>query len=234
MFSCMVENFFCVNFLVWSFKRFSHVKSMFSENLSFSQLQCNVDTLKLCLRIGASRQSASMSEPTQTVWKQQLQIYDQLGWVFQRCYSLVSYFFFVRFHLYFQPVTKSFSVDGLRAPLFLKFVRFCKIGTLCQLVCERLFFLFQQNSCFSLSFIDIEIYSTLARIPYSSVSDIKNKNSISDTPWTVTKYPLAFISPDYRSRISKKGWNLLFFLKKKFFTKKELLQNQFSTFLNWW
>ena len=38
-----------------------------------------------------------MSQPAEIVWKQQLQRVDLLCWVFQRCYSPVSYNFFVRF-----------------------------------------------------------------------------------------------------------------------------------------
>ena len=63
----------------------------------FLHFYCNADTLKLCLRIRAPRLTLSLSQPAETVWKQQLQRSDLLGWVFQRGYSLVSYFSFARF-----------------------------------------------------------------------------------------------------------------------------------------
>ena len=184
-----------------------------------------MDTLNLCLSIRAPR----LSQPAENVWKQQLQRFDLLYWVFQRCYSLVSYIFFSSVSSFYQPVTKSVSVDGLWATIFLKFVCYYKIGTFCELVCEQLFFLFQQNSCFSFSFIDIEKFFALTRITYASVSDIESMNSVAHTSWTFPKRLLALLFPDHRSRISKK---FFLFLEKIFFTKKELLQNHSSTLLN--
>ena len=87
------------------------------------------------------------------------------------------------------------------------------------LVCEELFFVFQQYSCFSLRFIGIEKFFWLSRISYASVINIKSMNNVADTPWTFPKRILAFSAPDYKSRISKKGWNFFFFLSKNF-TKK--------------
>ena len=142
--------------------------------------------------------------------------------------------FFSSVSSFFHPVTKSVSVDCFMVPLVLKLVCYCKIGTFSELVCEQLFFLFQQKSCFSLLFIGIEKFFALTRIAYDSVSDIKSKNSNAVTPWTFPKRLLAFISPDYRSRISKQGWNFLFSCKKHFFTKKELLQSQSLTLSNEW
>ena len=110
------------------------------------------------------------------------------------------HFFFVRFQ-FFSPGNESVSVDGLWAPLFLNFVCLCKVGTICGLVCEQLFFLFQQNSCFSLSSIGIEKFFALTRITCARVSDIKSMHSVADTPWIFPKRLLAFFSPDYRSRI---------------------------------
>ena len=92
--------------------------------------------------------------------------------------------FFSSVSIFFHPVTKSVSVDGLWALFFLKPVCYCKTGTLCELVCEQLFFLFQQNCCFSLSFIGIENFFALLLKTDASVSDIKSRNSIADTPWT--------------------------------------------------
>ena len=161
-----------------------------------------------------------MSQPAEAVWKQQLQrlLYNLLSWFFQRCYSLDCYVFVVRFHC-FHPVTESVSDDGLWSSMFIKFDCYCKIGTLCKSVCEHSFFLFQQNSCFSLPFIAIEKFFSPTRITYASVSDIKSMNSNADTPWTFPKRLLGFISPDYRSRISKKGWDF-FFLLKNFSSRK--------------
>ena len=88
------------------------VKTMSSEGLSFLHFWCNVDTLSLCLRIRAPRLSLILSKPTETVLKKQLQRFDQLSWVFQRCYSLVSYIF-LSVSSFFHPVKKSVSVDGL-------------------------------------------------------------------------------------------------------------------------
>ena len=126
-------------------------------------------------------------------------------------------------------VKKSFSVDGFSDPMFYKFVCFCRNGTLCELVCEHLFFLFPQKSCSSVSFIVIENIFAPTRILSASVIDIKFMNSIADTPWIFLKRPPAFISPDYRSRISQKNWNFFFLLKKFSLTKKKLLQNHSST-----
>ena len=134
----------------------------------------------------------------------------------------------------FSPGNESVSVDGFWDPLFLKFVCHCRIGTLCELLCEQLFFLFQQNSCFSLSFIDSEKIFALTHITYASVNDVKSKNSVADTPCIFPKILLTFVSPDYRSRNGKKGWNFFFSLKKIFFTKKKLLQNQSSTMFKGW
>ena len=142
--------------------------------------------------------------------------------------------FFSSVSSFFYPVTKSVSVDCFMVPLVLKLVCYCKIGTFCELVYEQLFFPFQQKSCFSLLFIGIEKFFALTRIVYASVSDIKSKNINAVTPWTFPKRLLAFISPDYRSRISKKGWNFLFSCKKHFFTKKELLKSHSSTLSNRW
>ena len=122
--------------------------------------------------------------------------------------------FFSSVFSFFHPVTKSVSVDCFLVPLVLKFDCYCKIGTLCELVCEQLFSLFQQNSCVSLRFIGIEKLFALTCIAYASARDIKSMNSNADTLWTFSKRLLAFNSPDYRSRISKKGWNFFFFLKK--------------------
>ena len=176
--------------------------------------------MNLCLRIRAPRLLLNMSQPAETVWNKQLQRFDQLGWVFQKgATASFRTFLFFRFQ-YFSPRNELVSVDGLWAPLFLKFVCYCKVGALCELVCEQLFFHFQQNSCFSLSFIGIEKLLALTRITYASVSDIERKKIDPDTPWTFPKRLLSSFSPDYRSRISKKGWNFYFFLKKIFFTKK--------------
>ena len=117
--------------------------------------------------------------------------------------------------------------------MFIKFVCHCKTGALCELVCEHLFFLFQQNSCFSPSFIATENFFSPTRITYASVSDIKNMNSTADTPWTFPKLLLAFISPDYRSRISKKGWNFFFFLKKTFHQEKGTVAKSFFNLVDW-
>ena len=179
----------------------------------------------------APRLSLTLSTSAETVIKQQLQTWPTRLSFPKVLQPRLLHFFFVRFQFFFHPVTKSVSVDGLWAPLFLKFVCCCKIGTLCELVCEQLFFLFQQNSCFSLSLIGLENFFALTRITYASVSDIKSMNSIADTPWTFPKRLLSFISPVYRSRISKKAWN--FFPEKKiFFTKKEPVAKSFSTLLN--
>ena len=131
--------------------------------------------------------------------------------------------FFPSVYSFYHPITNSISVDGFWAPILHKFVCFCKIGTLCELVCEHLFF-FQQNSCFSLSFIGNENFFASTRITYANVSK-KSMNSFAHNPWTFPKHLLAFISPDYRSRISKKCLDFSFFLNKNFFTKKELLQS---------
>ena len=167
-----------------------------------------------------------MSQQTETVQKQQLQRFGQLGWVFQRCYCLISHSFFVRFQ-FFSPGNESVSVDDLCARLFLKFVCYCKKGTLGELVCEQLFFLFQQNSCFSLSFIGIEKLFAITRITYASASDIKSMNSVADTLWTFPKRLLPFLSTDYRSQTSKNGWNFFLFLEKYFRHEKGTVAKPF-------
>ena len=83
---------------------------------------------------------------------------------------------------FFHPVTKSVSVDCFMVPLVVKFVCYCKIGTFCELVCEQLFFLFQQESCLSLISIGIEKFFALTRIAFANVSDIKSKSSNAVTP----------------------------------------------------
>ena len=50
--------------------------------------------MNLCLRIKAPRLSLTMSQPAEAVWKQQLQKFDLLGWIFQRWCSFDSYIFF--------------------------------------------------------------------------------------------------------------------------------------------
>ena len=72
------------------------VKSMFLEGL-FLNFWCNVDTLKMCLRNRAPQLSLTRSQPAEAGWRQQLQRFDLLGWVFQRCYSIDCYIFFVHF-----------------------------------------------------------------------------------------------------------------------------------------
>ena len=206
---------------------------MFLEGLSFLHCLCNVDTLIFWLRIRASRLSLTISQPAETVWKQQLQRFDLLSWVFQRCYSLTSYIF-SPVSSFYHLVTKAVSVDGLWFPMFLKFVWYCKIGTFCELVCEHLFFLFQKKPCFSLSFFSIQNLFAPTRITYASVTDIKSMKIFDETPWTFSKRLLAFISPVYRSRNSQKSWNFLFLFDKKIITKKELLQSPSATLLNDW
>ena len=154
-----------------------------------------------------------MTKPAEAVWKQQLQRFDLLRWVFQRCYSLVSYIF-LSVSGFYHWVTKSVCGDGFWAPMFLNFFCYCKNGTLCELVCRHLFFLFHQNSCFSFSFNDLEKFFAPTHIIYASVSDIKSMNSVAYTPWAFPKRPLALIPPDHMSRISKKVWNFFLCLKK--------------------
>ena len=155
-----------------------------------------------------------MSQPAETVWKQQLQRFDQRSWVFQRCYSLVSDIS-SSISSFCHLVTKSISVDDLWAPLFFSFVSYCQNGALCLIVWEHLFFLFQQKSCFQLSFIGTDIIFARTRITSAIVSDIKSMHSIADTTWIFPKRFLAFIFPDYRSRNSRKGCNFFFFPEKK-------------------
>ena len=130
---------------------------------------------------------------------------------------------------FYQPETKSVSVDGLWDQTFLKFVCYCQIGTFYELLFEQMFFLFQQKSCFSLTFIGIENTFAPTSITLATASDIKSINSFADTPWIFTKPLLAFTSPDYRSRISKKGWNFLFFVEKNFLHERRTVA---KTFLN--
>ena len=96
------------------------------------------------------------------------------------------------------------------------------------------FLFFQQKSWFSLSFIGIESLFAPTRKTSASVCDIESMNSFADTRWIFPKPLLAFIYPDYRSWISKKGWNFFYFRKKIFLRKKELLRNHSSTLMNGW
>ena len=81
--------------------------------------------------------------------------------------------------------------------MFLNIVCYCKIGTLCELVCEQMFFFIQQNFYFSLFLIGIEKFFAPTRIIFASVSDIKSINSIANNLWILPQRLLAFISPNY-------------------------------------
>ena len=118
----------------------------------------------------------------------------------ENVFSVLFSFPTVLFRLFpvFFTRNESVSPNRLWAPLFLKLVCYCKIGRLCELICDQLFFLFQQNSCFSLSFIGIEKLFALTRITYANLSDMKSMNSVADTPWSFPKHLLAFLSPDHR------------------------------------
>ena len=172
-----------------------------------------------------------MSQPAETVWKQQLQRFDLLGWVFQKSYSLVSYIFFSSVSSFYHPVLKSVSLDGLWAPMLFKCV--CKIGTLFELVRAQLFFLFRQNSCFSLSFIGSELFSTPTRKIYASVSDIRIWKVLQILRGPSPTRLLALNSPDYRRRTSKKALNFFFFLKKTFLHELGTVANFFPDFVEW-
>ena len=93
--------------------------------------------------------------------------------------------------------------------MFHEFVCYCHTDMLCELVCQHLFFLFQQKSCCSLSFLGIQNLFAPTRITSASVSDTQRINSITDLPWIFPKRLLAFISQYYTSRISKKSRNFL-------------------------
>ena len=234
LFFCKVENLFSIIFFWSEASNGFTVKPMFLEGHSFLHFWCNVDTSNLCPRIRSPRLSLTMSQPAEAVWKQQLQRFVLLGWVFQRCYSLDSYIFFVRFQFLSPGNEVSFCWWFVVSQYSSNSFAISKNGTLCELVCEHLFFLFEQNSCFSLSSIAIEKFFSSTRITCASVSDVRSMNSFADTPCTFPKHLLAFISPNYRSRISKEGWIFLFILKKIFLLKKQLLQNRSSTLLNGW
>ena len=144
-----------------------------------------------------------MSQPAQTVWKQQLQRFDLLRWVFRRCYSLVSCIFFARFQ--FSPSgNKVFFCGWFVGPNLPHIFLFLLIVTFWNLVCKHLFFPFQQKFRFSLYFIGIENIFAPTCETSASVSDTKSTNSIADTPWICPGRLLPFAFPDYRNRISKK------------------------------
>ena len=142
--------------------------------------------------------------------------------------------FFSSVSSFFYPVTKSVSVDCFmlstcpQTCLLLQnwYVLWVSLWTIVFSLSAKILLFF--------TFIGIEKFFALTRIVYASVSDIKSKNINAVTPWTFPKRLLAFISPDYRSRFSKKGWNFLFSCKKHFFTKKELLKSHSSTLSNRW
>ena len=128
--------------------------------------------------------------------------------------------------VFFHTVTKSFSADGFWAPLFLLFVCYCKTGTLRELVCEHLFFLSQQSSCFSISFIGIESFFSLTRITYPSVSDIKSIKSSADNPWTFPKRLLPLISFITEVKRQEK-LKLFLFPQKSFLHEKRTVAKSF-------
>ena len=170
-----------------------------------------------------------MSQPTETatseIWPTRLSFPKVLQLDFPQ--------FFRPFPVFFSPGNGSVSVDDLCARLFLKFVCYCKKCTLVELVCEQLFFLFQQNSCFSSTFIGIEKLFALTRITYASASDIKSMNSVADTPWTFPKRLLPFLSMDYRSQTSKNGLNFFLFLEKYFRHEKGTVAKPFLGLAEW-
>ena len=189
-----------------------------------------------CLRIRAPRLSLTMSQPAETIWKQQLQGFDPLGWVFRSCYSLVFYNFFSSVSQFLSPCKDVSFRWWFVGPNVPQFCLLLKPGSIWELVCEsvQLLPLVQRNSCFSLSFKRIENFFSPTRVTYPSVSHVKSSNSIAHISWNFPKRLLAFISPDYRSRVSKKGWNFFFSVKKKIVRKKELFQIYSSSLLNGW
>ena len=91
------HSFFCSKL-----QRVFLLRPIFSESLSFLHFYSIDDTLNLCQCTRALKLTLNMSQPAGSVWKQLLLRFDQLGWVFQRCYSLVSYIFHCPFPV---PIT---------------------------------------------------------------------------------------------------------------------------------
>ena len=143
--------------------------------------------------------------------------------VLQRCFSKVLQLSSLHFPLSisssYHLVTTLVFFDGLWAPMFHSFVFCYQIGTLCELVCEHLFFLFQKTSCFSSSLIGIGNSFATACISLASINDMKSNKLLTDSPWIFLKCLWAFIFPDYRGPISMKRWNFSTCLEMLFLGK---------------
>ena len=122
-----------------------------------------------------------MSQPAQTVQKQQMQKFDLLGWVFQRCYSLLSSNFFVNFQ-FLSPGNEVRFCWRFVGPNVLQFSLLLQNRYALWVSLWTIVFLSPQNSCFSLSGVGLGIFFALTGITYASISDIKSMKSIADTP----------------------------------------------------
>ena len=133
----------------------------------------------------------------------------------------------------YQPVTNSVSIEALWTPKFHRFVCCCQVGTLCELVSEYLIFVLQTNACFSSFFIGIENIFAPAHITFANIIEIKSMNSIADTACIFFKHMPAFIYPDNRSPISKKGWIFSIPFRSCFFQEKGIVAKLILYFA-WW
>ena len=106
-----------------------------------------------------------MSQPAETIWKKKLQRFGLLRWVFQKCYSLVSYKFSSPFYIFITRWRSQFLLMVARPQDSTNLFAFAKLVSFMSYSVSIWFFFFSKNPASQNLSLELKMFSNLHVYP---------------------------------------------------------------------